>query len=530
MAQPTNKETETGGSQNSASRRPIRWWPVPVILLAAAGGLVWVSRFYGKQRQDQNLAAAGIALVTVLLMLLWCICLSRMRRKFRLTVLGSVVGLMLLTKALFRIHGVTGDLVPILQWRWSRTAWVSPDGQTKPGATPAHPNEFTNDYPQFLGPNRNGMVAQPRLARDWRTQPPQRLWLQPVGPGWSGFAVVGSRAITQEQRGENETVNCYDILSGVPLWSYAYPAHFQSDLAGEGPRATPTISGERVYALGSTGILNCLDLETGKPIWSHDIVKDNGGTVNNWGISCSPLLADGLVVVDAGGSNNRSLVTYRAATGEFVWGGGTDGAGYSSPFLTTLAGVPQIVIFNSGGVYAHDPTTGSNLWRYPWPGGQPNVSMPVVLPGDRLLVSTGYGIGSELLQIQTNSNGRLHAERIWKSIRLKAKFTDVIYLGGFLYGLDDGIMVCLDAATGEQKWKDGRYGHGQEILVGDLLLVTAESGEVILLEPNPQASRELTRFSALSGKTWNPPALAGQYLLMRNDKTAACYRLPVTKP
>ena len=389
---------------------------------------------------------------------------------------------------------------------------------------------LTNDWPQFLGPNRNGTVDQPCLARDWEAQPPQRLWLRPVGAGWSGFAVAGGRAVTQEQRGDNETVVCYDLLSGVPLWVYAYPAHFQSPLAGEGPRATPTIAGRRVYALGSTGILNCLDLETGKLRWSKDTVRDNESKVNEWGMSCSPLIVDDLVVVSAGGKNNQSLVAYRAATGDFVWGAGTDGAGYSSPCLVTLAGKAQILIFNSGGVCAHDPVSGTTLWKYRWPGGHPHVSMPILLPEDRLLVSSGYGVGSELLKIQKDSAGALNATRLWKSNRLKAKFTNLIYRDGFIYGLDDGIMACLDSASGEQKWKEGRYGHGQEILVGDVLLVTAESGEVILLDPNPQASRELTRFAALKGKTWNPPALAGEYLLMRNDKEAACYRLPVAQP
>jgi outer membrane protein assembly factor BamB len=239
------------------------------------------------------------------------------------------------------------------------------------------------------------------------------------------------------------------------------------------------------------------------------------------------LLANDLVVVSAGGHENRSLVAYRALTGDFVWGNGTDGAGYSSPCLVTLAGVPQVLIFNSGGVSAHDPVTGTNLWKYHWPGGHPHVSMPVVIPDDRLLVSSGYGFGSELLKIQVDSGGKLAATRLWKSNRLKAKFTNLVYRDGFIYGLDDGIMVCLDAANGEQKWKAGRYGHGQEILAGDVLLVTAESGEVILLDPNPRGSQELARFSALNGKTWNPPALAGEYLLVRNDKEAACYRLPL---
>ena len=513
-------------------RPPIRWWPAALILWAAGGVLVWVWGFYGRQRQDRNLATEIIVVITFLLLLLWGLLLSRMRWESRLALFGGAAGLVLLAMALFRIHGVTGDLVPVLGWRWGHSAWSSPAVGAQPGSppAPARVEGLTNAYPQFLGPNRNGMLTGPRLARNWKAQPPQRLWLQPVGTGWSGFAVQGSRAITQEQRGEQETVDAYDLLTGAPLWSFAYPAHFQSTLAGEGPRATPTIAGNRVYALGSSGILNCLDLETGMLVWTKDILRDSEAELEVWGMSSSPLLVADLVVVSAGGRNNRSLVAYRAATGDFAWGGGTDGAGYSSAVVADLAGVRQILIFNSGGVLSHDPANGTNLWKYHWPGGHPHVSTPVVLPDDRLLVSSGYGVGSELLKVQKGPDGKLNATRIWKSNRLKAKFTNLIYRGGFIYGLDDGIMVCLDAATGEQKWKEGRYGHGQEILAGDLLLITAESGEVILLDPDPTEPRERSRFSALSGKTWNPPALAGEYLLVRNDKEAACYRLPLAKP
>jgi outer membrane protein assembly factor BamB len=334
---------------------------------------------------------------------------------------------------------------------------------------------------------------------------------------------------SQEQRGEDEAAVCYDLLSGEPLWSYAYPAHFQSSLGGEGPRATPTIAGRRVYALGSTGILNCLELETGKLLWSKDTLQENQAKVNEWGMSSSPLTVHDLVVVSAGGKNNRSLVAYRAGTGDFVWGAGTDGAGYSSPCLVTLAGTAQLLIFNGGGVSAHDPATGTNLWHYPWQGGHPHISMPIVVPNDRLLVSSGYGVGSELLQIRKDGGGVWHATRIWKSTRLKSKFANLLYRDGFIYGLDDGVMTCLDASDGERKWKEGRYGHGQEILVRNALLVVAESGDVILLDPNPQEARELARFPALPGKTWNPPALAGEYLLVRNEKAAACYRLPVAR-
>jgi outer membrane protein assembly factor BamB len=388
---------------------------------------------------------------------------------------------------------------------------------------------LTNDYPQFLGPHRNGIVEQPRLTRDWKANPPAKLWSREVGIAWSGFAVAGNHAITQEQRNESETVVCYDLLSGEVIWSYGYPAHYVSSLAGEGPRATPTIGGKKVYALGSTGMLNCLDLESGKLLWSKDIVQDNQSHLSEWGMSCSPLVTDELVVVSAGGPNQRSLVAYRVENGQFVWGDGDNGAGYSSPYLTMLAGVQQILIFNGGGVASHALSDGKILWRYPWQGGHPHVSTPIVLPEDRVLISSGYGVGSELVKIKKDSEGKFTAARLWKSNRLKSKFANLLYRDGFIYGLDDGIMVCLDAATGELKWKEGRYGHGQIILVADLLLVMAESGDVVLLESNPGEPREVGRFSALKEKTWNPPALAGEYLLVRNDKEAACYRLPLAK-
>ena len=275
--------------------------------------------------------------------------------------------------------------------------------------------------------------------------------------------------------------------------------------------------------------MNCLDLETGARLWSKDIIKDNHATVNGWGVAGSPLVLDQTVVVNPGGPNDRSLVAYAAATGDLVWGGGNAGADYSSPLLLTLAGMRQILIFNSR-VVAHDVASGKVLWDYPWPGGHPHIAVPVLLPGDRVLLTSGYGTGSELLQINQNANGKWAAARVWKSIRLKAKFTNVVYRDGFIYGLDDGILVCLDAVDGSLKWKEGRYGPGQVILTGSLLLVTDEGGDLVLVEPVPQEHRELTRFTALHGKTWNPPALAGEYLVVRNDKEAACYRLPLVKP
>jgi outer membrane protein assembly factor BamB len=280
-----------------------------------------------------------------------------------------------------------------------------------------------------------------------------------------------------------------------------------------------------VFSLGSTGLLSAIDLESGKAIWQRDIGKDNGAPTPDWGRSGSPLAVDDLVVVSAGGTDGRSLVAYHRDTGDLVWRGGSDRAGYSSPLEATLAGVRQILIFNAASIASHDPATGRVLWEYPWSSVQPNVAQPLVLPGDRVLVSSGYGIGSKLLQIEVDATGSPVPRLIWESPRLKAKFTNLVVHGGFVYGLDDGILVCLDPATGERRWKSGRYGHGQVLLVGDLLLVQTEEGVLVLVEPTPDGHREIARFPVFDRKTWNPPALAGRYLLVRHDAEAACYEV-----
>jgi outer membrane protein assembly factor BamB len=523
------------GSENSTPAEPkgIRWWPVVVILCLAVAAEVWVWRTNELNHQQRNLYTALVGIVALALFLTWVLFFSRLPRRVRFGLEGGLAVLLLGGLALFRIRGVTGDLLPVFEWRWHFSPRAALVETARPlEQLPPEPMAFvasTNDYPQFLGPHRNATVDGPTLARDWKAQPPRLLWRHAVGPGWSGFAVASGYAITQEQQGENEAVTCYSLLPGKVVWSHADPVHFESRLAGEGPRATPTIISNRVYAVGATGILNCLDLTTGRLIWSKDLVLDNHTRVVQWGMSGSPLILGDLVIVSPGGSNGRSVVAYRKDDGAFLWGGGDWETGYSSPLATSLCGVPQVLIFNAGGVVAHASETGKVLWLHPWPGEHPHVAMPVVLPADRVLVSSGYGTGSEVLQIHTNQNGKFAVSSVWRSRRLKAKFTNLVYFKGHIYGLDDGILACLNAETGEQKWKEGRYGHGQVILDQDLLLVMSENGELVLIEPVPEEPRERSRFPVLSGKTWNPPALAGPYLLVRNDKEAACYEMPVLK-
>ncbi len=322
----------------------------------------------------------------------------------------------------------------------------------------------------------------------------------------------------------------YEVSTGKPRWSHADTARYETLVAGIGPRATPTIVGSRVYTLGATGILNALDLATGRPLWTHQVVEEARARVPDWGKSCSPLVIGHRVVVSAGGSEGRSLVAYDAETGEKDWSAGSDRSSYSSPVLATLAGRTQILMFNQGSVAGHDPETGALLWEAPWSTEQPNVANPLPLPGDRVLLSAGYGVGAKLFRVEPREDGGLGARLLWESPRLKSKFANLVAHHGFVYGLDDGVLSCLDPESGERRWKAGRYGHGQIVLARDLLLVQTEEGEVVLVEASPEAHRELTRFRVLDGKTWNAPALAGPVLLVRSDQEAAAYELPLTHP
>ena len=511
-----------------SSGNPARWWPLPVIILLSLLLIVFIWSSDAPSRQSQAFKTISVSIVTVLALLIWWLFFSRTSLKTRLLVFAVFLLVFASSVGLLRVGGVSGDMVPILTWRWVERSGMNtivPD--TFLHDIDSAPSSSIEDYPQFLGPDRNAVLPGIPISRDWSKRPPRLIWRREIGEGWSAFAVVGNDAVTQEQRGELEMVVCYDLKTGQERWRHSDKTRYETTLAGIGPRATPTIEKNRVYTLGATGILNCLDLRTGRRIWSQDIIESHNAKMNHWGMSGSPLIIDSLVVVSAGGPARRSLVAYHQESGRLVWGGGEDPAGYSSPMITRLAGVPQILIFNRANVASHDPVTGSLLWEHPWPEGVECVAQPVPLPGDRVFVSSGYGIGCKLFQIFRNEKGNLEATLVWETTRLKAKFTNVVHRGGYLYGLDDGVLVCLDLTDGQRAWKRGRYGHGQVILVGDILIVQAESGEIALVEADPNRFKELSRFPALRGKTWNNPALAGSYLLVRNHREAACYELPL---
>jgi outer membrane protein assembly factor BamB len=350
------------------------------------------------------------------------------------------------------------------------------------------------------------------------------LWKQPVGGGYSSFVIAEGRAFTVEQRGNRELAAAYDVATGRELWTTAWDALFRSSMGGDGPRATPTWQDGRLHVLGATGELRALDAQTGRTLWRTNILADAGAGGPEFGVAASPLVVDDTVVVLPGGSNGQSVVAYDRESGRRVWGALDDRAAYSSPLLVTLAGVRQILALTATRLVGLSPESGTLLWEFPWES--PNqASQPLVAAPDRVFVSAGAGADAVMLHVAAGTDGQLAARELWRTTRMNNNFSSSVMHDGFIYGLDGSILSCIEASTGQLKWKGGRYGAGQLTLASAHLIVLTEEGELALVRADPNAHQELTRFPAIAGKTWTHPAMSEGVLLIRNAEEMAAYSL-----
>jgi outer membrane protein assembly factor BamB len=508
----------------------------------------------------------------------WAVASRRRSRGPRLAALPAAIGLACGAFALVRTGGISGEGAADLHWRWTPTpeerllaqagegpaalaappttaaaappearADAAPAASTSappavesrdepiekpaeeaPEAVAAAPAGATptRDWPGFRGPARDAVIPGLRIATDWTRSPPVELWRRAIGPGWSSFAVRGDLLYTQEQRGDEEVVSCYRLSTGEPVWRHADRVRFWESNAGAGPRATPSLGDGRVYALGATGMLNALDAGTGALVWSRDAAADAGVEVPGWGFAGSPLLVDDEVVVAVSGR----LAAYDAVSGQSRWLGPAGGGGYSSPHLVTIDGVPQILLLRGARSTSVAPADGALLWEHTW---EPGVSIvqPALAAEAELLVAAGDamgGMGMRRIAVARGADGWAVEER-WTSRGLKPYFNDFVVHEGHAFGYDGSILACIDLSDGERKWKGGRYGHGQLLLLPDqdALLVLSEQGELALVGAAPDQFSELARFKAIEGKTWNHPALVGDVLLVRNGEEMAAFRLPL---
>ena len=407
----------------------------------------------------------------------------------------------------------------------AQAAGTTAPAEGQPGAAPAVAAKSgrRNYWTNFRGPARDGRYDEQPIRTNWQGGL-QQLWKQPSGGGYASFSVADGVAFTIEQRRGQEVVAAYQVETGRELWTHAWDALY-TDSTGDGPRATPTWNEGRLYALGATGEMRCLDARNGKLIWSKNILKENGASNLQWGMAASPLIVDDKVVVIPGGSNNKSVVAYNAKTGERVWGALGDAASYTSPMLVTLAGRRQVLAVTARRVAGLAPEDGTVLWEFPWANSIGiNVAQPIVVGPNRFFVSSGYGKGAALVEL-TGAGGKLSAASVWERASMKNKFNSSVLHEGYVYGLDEGMLTCVDVATGEQKWKARGYGYGQVTLASGHLIVTTEEGEIALVRATPAGHTELARFPALEGRTWNCPAIANGRLLVRNATQMACYKL-----
>jgi outer membrane protein assembly factor BamB len=399
--------------------------------------------------------------------------------------------------------------------------------QKAPAPTPAPAVAATPsaDWTDFRGPLRDGRYTQTPILTRWPKEGLERLWRQPVGGGYASFVVAQGRAFTIEQRRANEAVTAYDVGTGRELWAHSYPSDFRETMGGEGPRATPTYHDGLVYSLGATGELRVLDSASGKLMWRRNVVEENGAKLVQWAMSASPLIVDDTVVVQPGGPNGASIVAYHKRTGAPVWKSLDDRQAYTTPMIATLAGQRQILTVTALRAVGLRPEDGTLLWEYPWTTQHDiSAAMPLVVDETHFFISAGYDHGAALVEL-TSTGGRFSAKTVWQNKRMKNRFSASVLYQGHIYGLDEAILACVNAQTGELKWKGGRYGYGQLLLAGGHLVATTESGEVALVEATPAAFTEVARFQAIEGKTWNVPAISGGLLLVRNHSEMACFRL-----
>jgi outer membrane protein assembly factor BamB len=434
---------------------------------------------------------------------------------------------------LLRLDGFDGSYWPEFSWRWrptteERLATATSNAAPSTEATGEQVEPITiapGDWPSFRGPNRDSRVTGATISADWTAAPPRLVWRIPIGPGWSSFAVAGKRLYTQEQRGDQEAVVCYDADTGREIWRHNDATRFNEIVAGPGPRATPTISDGRLYTYGAKATLNCLNAADGQCLWHRDLMAEIGAALPIWGFASSPLVVDGQVIVYAGGTEGRGLVAYDATTGEPRWHIPGADMNFASASPATLHGQPCVLFATDKALLAIAPSTGAILWNTTpsgWDG--PSMVQPQVIDESGIIVPLGDGVGVARVDV-SHSAGTWSVTERWSTRQFKPSYNDFVFHSGHLFGFDQNIFACLDAATGKRAWKQGRYGFGQVLLFADqgLLVVLTETGELVLLAADPARHRELGRIQAISGKTWNHPAFAHGRLYVRNGAEAACF-------
>ena len=397
------------------------------------------------------------------------------------------------------------------------------------------PTAVSNEWPQWRGPNRDGLSPEAGFSKDWPTTGPPLLWEKAIGRGFSAPVVAAGRVYTMAQEnapddtgGETrEAVLCWDAATGRELWKFRYLGGYEERM-GSGPRSTPSVDGDYVYAVGPTGIFHCLRADTGAIVWRHDLLEEFHAKIPQYGVSFSPLVAGDLVYVTPGGPDGGSVVAFDKRSGVLVWRALDDSMGHSSPLVIRAAGVEQLLVFTSKGLVSLSPGDGAIHWRFDWETtGGFNVATPIAFD-DYVFISSAYGKGCALLEISKRADCSLCAKSVYEHNRMRNYFASSIRYRGHLYGFDNSDLTCMDIRTGDISWRvRGARGFdkGSLMIAGGYLIVLGEHGKLAFAEATPEGYRERTSFQVSENKCWTVPVLAGGRLYIRDEARLRCWDL-----
>lgn len=574
---------EDGKNVVSVIHPNLSWGPVGLAcFIGIVGTFVVHGLMVGSDRQRANIFAGafGSFAVIFVLVMIHRRLVGRIQKSWaRYVVAGASLFCVLLHAAVYRFDGFSGELWPQFTPRWQSFAPIqteadlgSQDFNSEVSGMisflDAHPSSSSTTTPdvedrgtdgvknlammgkssQFLGNNRNGTVLKREFSVPKSTSDVKRRWEIGVGQGWSAFAVADQLAVTLEQREQKECLTAYRLEDGKLIWIISREERFWDPIGGPGPRSTPTIFGDRVFAQSATGWVTCAELATGREIWSVDLIRDiaqwdheQSEDIVMYGRAGSPLVVGNQVIVPLGGPENasdqgRSLVSLDSQSGRVLWRSGEDQISYASPMLFEFDGDEQIVIANEDTVTGHRVSDGVQLWTFPWPGRSdtgPTCASAIPAGKNRFLVGKGYDGGSSLVEVQKNGK-RWSAEEIWHEDHLlETKFNHAIYFESksdpFVFGIGNGMLECVELSEPKRIWRQGRRqrtGQGHILLADDVIIAQCEYGAVQFIAANESEFQLLFELPALETKSWNIPTLVGNLLLVRNDRQAICFELP----